>query len=232
MPTTDEPRGWIERRGGPRVTTTGSVVVGPAGTRGRVHDLSTSGVRLQLGPGESCGAVGDRVTLDLRLDGASPGWFRFVGRIVRVAAGGVVAVAFDVVPRELVSMVRGELLEVLASDATPRVVVVDPVADRRVLVAAALRAAGCRVREAATPLEVIGQLEESQHPWVIAVADTVPAGRGDELRRYLGAAHGKILLVSISEHAGDEVTEQTRLAVDDAPGLEARVARLVATRID
>lgn len=172
----------------------GSVLVDvPGGARGRIVDLSSGGVRFQLAADEPRVRAGATVTLDLRLDGAAFGWFRFHGVALRVSRDGEVAVAFTSVPAEFASAIRDELLSELASKITPRIVVVDPQPGRRALVAAAIRAAGYRVDEATTALEVISRLGDSRtHPSVVVVADTAPAEIADELRRYLRDAHATV----------------------------------------
>jgi len=205
---------WIDRRETSRVAATGSVVVYPRyGTsiRGRVVDLSAGGVRFALDQAPAWGP-GVEVEIDLRLDGAAYGWFRFSGVVARVAAGDETAVAFTAVPDAFATAVRRELQAAVAGADALRVLLVDPDAPRRVVAAAALRAARCEVTEAATPLDAIAYLEDSQaYPWIVAIADTAPTSIADELRSHVRAHHAMVRL-------------------EDATDLPLRIAHLTAAR--
>ncbi len=193
---------WIDRRAHARVAATGSVVVYPrygASIRGRVVDLSAGGVRFALDEAPAWGP-GVEVEIELRLDGASYGWFRFSAVVARVAAGDETAVAFTAVPEAFATAIRGELRAAVAGSSALRVLLVDPDAPRRVVAAAALRAARCDVTEVATPLDAISYLEDSQaHPWIVAIADTSPTAIADELRTHVRAHHALVRLENASE---------------------------------
>lgn len=188
---------WIDRRQTARVAATGSVVVHPRyGTsiRGHIVDLSAGGVRFALAQAPSWGP-GVELDLDLRLDGAAFGWFRFSGVVARVAAGDETAVVFTAVPDAFAAAIRHELQAAVTGAGAHGVLLVDPEAPRRTLVAAALRAAGCDVTEAVTPLDAISYLQNSQtYPWIVAVADTVPSTTADDLRDHIRSHHALVRL--------------------------------------
>jgi CheY-like chemotaxis protein len=225
--------GPAERRGSPRVPASGSVLVDVAGSRGRISDLSASGVRFQLAAAGARCAVGSPIGLHLRLDGGSPGWFTFGGLVTRVSDDRTISVAFTLVPREFAQAIRDELQALGASAAVPHVLIVDPDSARQVLVTAALRTAGCDVTAMSTPVEAINYLEHAgTEPWIVAVGDTAPPGIADELRTYLRGSHVLIKLVAISEESGDPDDDETGLAADDPHAPTSRVARLVASRLN
>jgi CheY-like chemotaxis protein len=205
---------WIDRRATSRVAATGSVVVYPRyGTsiRGRIVDLSAGGVRFALDESPAWGP-GVEIEIDLRLAGAAYGWFRFSGIVARVAAGDETAVAFTAVPEAFANAVRSELRAAVAGADALRVLLVDPDGPRRVVAAAALRAARCDVTEVATPLDAISYLEDSQaHPWIVAIADTAPTSIADELRIHVRAQHALV-------------------RIEDASDLPLRIAHLAAAR--
>jgi hypothetical protein len=193
---------WVDRRATSRVAAIGNVVVHPRygdTARGHIIDLSAGGVRFALDRPPSWGP-GVELDLDLRLDGAAFGWFRFSGIVARIAADDATAVAFTAVPEAFAVAIRRELQAAVAGADTLGVLLVDPDGPRRVLVAAALRAAKCEVTEVATPLDAISYLQDSQtYPWIVAVADTVPTTIADDLRSHVRANHALVRL----ENAAD-----------------------------
>lgn len=193
----------VEQRASERVGVTGSVVVGLDGvTRGRLVDLSAGGVRFELPPDTAPYAAGATIVIDVRLDGARFGWFRFAAVVSRSTASETAATFTDV-PAEFAEAVCCELRVAAASVDIAGVLLVDVDTPRRMLVAAALRSAGCDVTEVATPLEAIAYLDDSQaRPWIVAVADTIPATIADELRAHLRSAHALVHLVTIDEATG------------------------------
>lgn len=223
----------VERRANARVAVTGSVVVRLNGvTRGRLVDLSAGGVRFELPPGTARYAPGATIVVDIRLDGATFGWFRFIAVINRSTANEIAATFTDV-PAEFAEAVCSELRVAAAREEIPGVLVVDVETPRRILVAAALRAAGCDVTEVATPLEAISYLDDSQvRPWIVAIADTIPSTIADELRSHMRSAHALVRLVAISEATGPAAVEGSRLATNDPSDLSGRIARLVASRLE
>lgn len=184
-----------------RVGARGRVVIRGGGCGlGRIVDLSTTGVRVRpTGPRGSY-RLGERVDLELRLDGASGGWWTLSGHIVRVDAEGGVAVEFDVVSTDFEDRVHSELLAARAAEDEQGVLLVDSIAARRGAAAVAFRAGGHHVREAATPLDAIDQLGESAYrPCFISIADTVPARIANDLRSYVRAEHRELVVVSTME---------------------------------
>jgi CheY-like chemotaxis protein len=164
--------------------------------RGRVVDVSAGGLRVQLQGHAPSDCLGARVGIDLRIDGAAAAWFRLYGRVGRVEADGTLAIAFLQVPADFEDALQSELVAVLESEATDRVLLVDPVPWRRARMAARLRASGCVVTEVSTPLEAIAHLGESRaRPFAVAIADTIPENVAEELRAYIGEAHAELVLL-------------------------------------
>jgi hypothetical protein len=192
-----------DRRRAARASARGRIVIlGDGHGRGKIVDLSSTGIRLRLSGPLGLYRLDDRVDLELRFDGARGGWWKMSGRIVRIDRRGEIAVSFDDVPTDFEDWVQAELLAVLEAQGEHGVLLVDPVAVRRREVAVALRASGRRVREAATPLEAIDQLGESRyHPQVIAIADTVPARIANDLRGYVRIEHRDLVLVRMKERS-------------------------------
>jgi CheY-like chemotaxis protein len=153
--------------------------------RGRLANISTGGMRLQLSDGEPPCVCGEAVEIELHLDRAGATWLRFQGQVQR-CDDREVAIGFTAVPLEFAIVVEDALLSVREGAAMSHVLLVDANADRRVPFAALLRKTGCRVAEAATPLEAISHLGGSAiHSWVVAITDSTPASIADELRRFL-----------------------------------------------
>lgn len=189
-----------EQRSTERVGVTGSVIVGLGGvTHGRLVDLSAGGVRFELAPGSAPYVPGTTLVIDVRLDGARFGWFRFVAVITRSMANETAATFTDV-PAEFAEAVRCELRVAAAGVDTCGVLLVDVDTPRRILLAAALRITGFDVTEVATPLEAISYLDDSQaRPWIVAIADTMPSSIADELRAHMRSAHALVRLLTLGE---------------------------------
>jgi DNA-binding NtrC family response regulator len=114
-------------------------------------------------------------------------------------------------------------------DGGPWVLVVDKAAKRRMLVASAFRAAGCRVKESAAASDAMRVLGSDQvHGWVIAIADTNPASEADELGSHLHAAHPSIPVIVIGGRRATSIAG--RIRIDHVPDLATQVHRLVETR--
>lgn len=172
------------------------VVQGSAGGRGKVVDVSTSGVRFRLAGPAGEYRVADRLSLDLRFDGARGGWWTITGRVVRCDADGQIAICFEAVPSDFATWIDAELHAAREAEDVDHVLLVDPMPLRRIETARTLRDAGRRVSEAATPLDAIDRLGESRYnPRLAAIADTVPASIANELRAYLRREHPAIGLV-------------------------------------
>jgi hypothetical protein len=175
-----------DRRQDIRVVANGSVIVhGRRRVRGRLSDISSSGLRMQLTASEPGCTCGDDVELEVHLDRAGATWLRFLGRVLRVDQREI-AILFTAVPLELAGVIRDVLVSTLEGSSVAHVLLVDANLERRVPFAALLRRAGCRVMDVATPLEAIAHLGGSAiESWVVAIADTTPASIAEELRRFL-----------------------------------------------
>ena len=177
-----------EKRRSQRVRVLGCVIVhAHQDARGRTLDLSRSGIQVRLADGEPRCLAGDCVAIDFHLDASGSTWLRFDG-YVRRATRGVVAIEFVQVPGDFASVYAEVAVAELEHATAPYVLLVDPVATDRARCASALRRAGCRVTEVATPLETVAHLTGSRgHRWTIAISHNVPLAIADELRAFLRA---------------------------------------------
>jgi CheY-like chemotaxis protein len=176
----------IDRRQHVRVVANGSAIVqGSAATRGRLLNISSGGMLMRLGEGESGYRCGEHVTVEVHLDRTRATWLRFHGEIAR--AGHLeLAISFTAVPSDFADVIQDALVSALEGATLAHVLLVDPNTERRTPFAALLRRAGCRVTEVVTPLDAIAQLGGSAiHSWVVAIASTVPASTADELQHFL-----------------------------------------------
>jgi len=191
----------IERRRDERVVTGGSVVVhAEAGghARGRIVDVSKGGMRIQLADGAPHCEVGDRVWMDLHFDREAASWIRVGVEVMRVDPDGGMAIAIQIIPLGFADSVQEVLRTAVEAAASSQVLLVDGSAERRAMLATALREAGCYVEEAATPLEAIAVLgHDDTRDWLVAVADTVPPTIADELRTHVADAHPRVRIVSL-----------------------------------
>jgi CheY-like chemotaxis protein len=177
----------IDRRRHLRVATDVGVRVHAARAtmRGHCVDLSRGGLRLRRDDDTApCPAVGTGALVELALGRA--GWVAQDGRIVRCDYADV-AIEFAPLAEEVARMIDDELRAAAAATSRPRLLVVDPSADRRHHIAAKLRAAGCDPYEAATPLEAIDLIDRSaNHIAGVAVATHLTQTDGDELCDFRG----------------------------------------------
>jgi CheY-like chemotaxis protein len=142
-------------------------------------------MRVRLAEGEPRCSCGEHVEIDLHLDRAGSTWLQFCGEVVRTSEDEVV-VQFTAVPIDFAEVIRDALASVLEGTAVAHVLLVDSYTERRAAFAALLRKTGCRVAEAATPLEAIAHLGGSAvHSWAVVITDTVPTSIADDLRTYL-----------------------------------------------
>jgi len=185
-----------------RVTARGRVAIhGDGYGRGKILDLSRTGLLFRIAGPSADYRDGDRVGLELRFDGADGGWWQMVGRIVRVV-GSQIAIAFEQVPTDFADWLHAEGVAAVEAKRIDQVLVVDPFRARRAEVSRALRATGHSVHEVATPLEAIAQLGESRyHPQIVAIADTVPASIANDLRAHVRSEHGELELLRIGRVA-------------------------------
>ncbi|HEX3763316.1 MAG TPA: PilZ domain-containing protein [Kofleriaceae bacterium] len=182
-----------DRRQQIRVAANGSVIVYGHGTaRGRLSNVSSGGMLVRLGDGESPCGWGEDVEVELHLDRSGATWLRFRGEVVR-SEPCAIAISFTSVPLDFADVVQAALSATLEGASLPHVLLVDSNTQRRAPFAALLRRAGCRVAEVTTPLEAIAHLGGSAiHSWVVAIASTVPANTADELQRFLAESDASV----------------------------------------
>jgi len=217
-----------ERRHGGRAAASGTVILHLRrdAVHGRLVDLGIGGLRMELDAPARV-RIGAWIVIDLRLDGCRTEWQRAVGRVTRLN-GRRVAIAFRTASADLEDLVQDELVAALDCARVPRVVVVDRNRSRCTLIAAAFRAAGCRVFERSAPLGVVHVLDDSRiHAWMIAIADSTPSRDARQLRGFLRAMYPAVRLIAIGRRRG---RGRARLSVDRRPDLALQVQRLVETR--
>jgi hypothetical protein len=206
--TTNESR--PERRREPRISPKGTVLVRVDSYvfRGRIANLSRSGLLAITHITAPERFLGAKVELSLRLDGGGASWLELRGRVMRIGASSI-AVALDIVPLSFARVLDQTVSRSTRHDRTLAMVLVDATLARRTEMAEAFRAAGCEVLAVATPLEAIVRLGESEfEPDLIAIADSLPESTSDELRRFVDAEHPAVMLVTI----GDAVSAREGLA--------------------
>lgn len=219
-----------DRRKLARIEPKGTVTLHALGDvhRGRLVNISAGGVYVATEVAGPVWSLGRAVDLELRLDGPLAAWQRLAGRVIRIDAAGL-AIVFDAPTAPALLRLIDEVTT--ASHASARltsVVLIDPEAARRAAIAAGFRVTGCRVVEAATPLEAIVRLGESHfEPDIIAVANP-RAGTANEMRAFIEREHPNSMLVTI----GHELLDPAGLAnwlssADAAPDLPARIRNLL-----
>src|SRR4029079_1405804 len=125
-------------------------------------------------------------------------WIRLEGKITRIGNESV-AICLTPTPA-LVRLVDAMTAASRARDRVISVILIDEDTARRKLLAEAFRIVGCSLIEAATSLEAIVRLGESSfEPDVIAVADSIPAVTGTEMREFSARHHPHVKLVSITD---------------------------------
>lgn len=199
---------------GARIHAAGAVV------RGKSVDLSRGGVRIRrLDDQGPCPAVGTAALIELEL--GPGGWIAQDGRVIRCDFSDL-AICFDAVAESVARMIDDEVRSAIASVSRPRMLVVDPSADRRHAIAEKLRAAGCDPYEASTPLEAIDLIERpSNHIAGVAVAEHLTQTDGDELCDFVAETNPGIKLALIADALEPDSgvrrrrnSEQQRPAVD------------------
>lgn len=189
----------LERRTAARVCPKGSMILTAEawGKRGRVLDISATGALLEV-PAPH-GLSGDKVAVELRLDGPRREWLRLTGRVVRIEVGRI-AVAFDESSREFEDLMAEIGNASHSNDRWLSVVMIDATESRRAAMAEAFRAAGCVVIDVATPLAAVIELGESHfEPDLITIADSEPSVISDELRGFVAAEHPEVKLLRITD---------------------------------
>jgi hypothetical protein len=223
-----------ERRRDLRIRPKGTVVLrtGTYIVRGRISNLSRSGVSTTTRTTAPERFLGSKAEVELRLDGQDATWLRLEGRIVRIGANSI-AVRLDVVPPSFARIVDQAVAASNHHDRLLSVLLVDGAPVRRCAMRDAFRAAGCLVIDVSTPLEAIVRLGESNfEPNLVAIADSLPGTISDELRRFVGVEHPCARLVGI----GDAVEVAAGLgqwlsASNPADDLAVRI-RSVLTTLD
>jgi CheY-like chemotaxis protein len=196
--------------------------------RCRIVNLSLGGMLVRASDPPAELVPGVPVVVELELD--ELGWASQAGEVIR-RDGTLIAIRFAAVTDELSRVIEGEVREASEAVRTPRVVVVDPSPDRRRRVVDALREAGARSFEAATPLEAVDLLEKARvRVAAIAVADTMPTQTAsDELVGYLAEHHPDLRVALIGEHAGMRNPRAlTTLPMDEHADLRGPVRALLA----
>ncbi len=197
--------------------------------RGKIVDLSLGGVRVRrTDDAAPCPAPGTPATVELEIgDG---GWVAQEGRIHRCELGEVI-IRFGPLAAEVEDVIEDEVLASVEASMRPRMVVVDPSAERRRRVADALRVAGCDSYEAATPLEAIDLIERPRnHIRGVAVAENLTQTGADELCDFFAESNPHIKLALIADGSidcapGDRSQTSDRVSVmhsDDTLELSLR----------
>lgn len=223
-----------ERRRDPRIRPKGTVIlrIGTYIIRGRISNLSLSGVATATRTTAPERLLGSTADVDLRLDGQGASWLRLQAHVVRINANAI-ALRLDAAPPAFVRIFDQAVAASHDNDRRLSVLLVDALPVRRDAMSEAFRAAGCIVVDVSTPLEAIVRLGESDfEPNLVAIADSRPLAISDELRRFVDAEHPRARLVTI----GDALDAPTGLgqwlsAANPADDLAARI-RTVLTTMD
>ena len=189
-----------ERRRSARISPKGTVILHADDylEHGRIANISSGGLLATTSERPPTDLLHTEVGVELRLDAASSEWLSLTGRVTRLGAHEI-AVALES------SGPFTRLMEDSASASQEHlrvrmVVLVDVTPERRATIADAFRAVGCAVLETSTPLEAIVRLGESQfEPDLIAIADSAPASRSDDLRHFVEREHPGAKLVTIGD---------------------------------
>ena len=171
--------------------------------RGKIVDLSLGGVRVRrTDEAAPCPAPGTAAMVELELgDG---GWIAQDGRVHRCELDEVVIVFAPLAP-EVEDLIEDEVLAAIEAARRPRMLVVDPSAERRRRVADALRVAGCDSYEAATPLEAIDLVERPRnHIRGVALARQLTQTNADELCDFFAESNPHIKLAVIADGTMDD----------------------------
>ena len=222
--------GARERRRSARVEAGGAAIVhGTSALHGRIVDLASGGLGVLVDQVVSAGDVGARVNVVVRLDGVD-NVFHVRGSVVRIEPRGsttALGIELFVVPQDFEDLVQEELLSVLESVHEPQILLVDGARSRRDLVAAALRAMGCHVIEASSPVAAIAGLAHHRlRLWAVIIGDTELASRADDLRRFLREVYPRTPLIAV----GEGRRTHAHLTVDRFPDLALQIHDLVGMR--
>ncbi|MDX2087421.1 MAG: PilZ domain-containing protein [Kofleriaceae bacterium] len=190
-----------ERRNFARISPKGAVLVHAGGhtQRGRIADLGEGGMFVRTWSRAPDRLLELLVRLEIRLDGPRARWVHAIGRILRVGADGF-AMSFERASPELLRLVRDLRSASQANDRVLSVVLIDPAEQRRSAMAAGFRTTGCRVTEAASPLEAITWLGESTfEPSVIAIAESLQKTYAREMHTFVERDHPNAKLITITD---------------------------------
>lgn len=193
-----------ERRQHARIVAKGTVVAKADDYthRGRIENLCEGGIFIVSGDAAPEWLLARPIEVQLRLDDGHAEWLASAGRVVRIQPEGFV-VQFDAPAAPLLRMIDELMTASRAHLRVMSVILVDANDQRRFVMVAGFRAAGCDVVEAATPLSAIVRLgEASFEPDIIAVADS-SGSAAEEMRRFIERDHPDAKLVTI----GDELFE-------------------------
>ena len=201
-----------ERRRSVRSSPKGTVSIrvrdGDYDVRGRIANVGRGGLCATTLVNPPAGLLGRTAEVEIRFDIQHSAWIQLIGRVVRVAAATIV-IGFDAVPADFDRLIDDTLTASHSRNRILAIVLVDAIAERRLRMAEAFRAAGCAVVDVSTPLEAIVRLGEFHfEPDIIAIADSLPMTIAGELRRFVDLEHPRAKLVTI----GDEVTEPAGVA--------------------
>jgi CheY-like chemotaxis protein len=176
--------------------------------RGRIVDLSLGGVRVRrVDENAPCPSPGTVAMVELEL-GTGRGWVAQDGHIHRCELGEIV-IAFGPLAAEVEDLIEDEVLAAIEATRRPRMIVVDPSADRRRKVADKLREAGCESYEAATPLEAIELLERPRsHISGMTMAEHLTQTGTDEFSDFVAETNPNIKLALITEALADGTVDQ------------------------
>ncbi len=191
----------LERRRSIRIAPKGSVVVsaGAHVEHARIVNICTGGFLAVTAEPPPEALRGVEVDVELRLDAAVSGWLRLTGRVVRVGADAI-AVQLEGTSEPFVQLMAESSVASAVHHRVRTVVLVDAAPERRRAMADAFRAAGCAVLEVAMPLEAVVRLGESPfEPDLIAIADSLPSGTADELRRFVAREHPGAKLATVGD---------------------------------
>ena len=195
-----KPRPFIhDRRAVARVALKGTTILrsGSFLLRGRIANLSRSGVCTNTRTTAPERLLGAQVEIMIRLDAGDSSWLACKGRLVRIGATSM-AVTLEHTPSGFDRLLDEMHAVADRNDHMISVVLVDEVVERRRSMAQAFRDSGCLVIEAATPLEAIVRLGEADfEPHLIAVADSLATSISEELRRFVENEHPRTMLVAI-----------------------------------
>jgi CheY-like chemotaxis protein len=192
--------GIVERRKHARIVLKGTAIllVGEHAVRARLVNLGEGGFLGSTLVTPPRRLLGRSVDIELRLDDRLSQWNRLEGKIVRIGNESL-AICFKATSA-LVRLVDGMTVASRARERVISVILIDEDAARRKVLAEGFRMVGCTLIEAATSLEAIVRLGESSfEPDVIAVADSIPAVTGNEMREFVARNHPHVKLVSITD---------------------------------